>query len=133
MKPLAIWAVGVVAAFGALTGVTVATRETEQVLVVVDTSFQMQPVLNRVPSELDRIDDREYAEFALATVSRRVEVVHDFQAEFAFGNVEAFAPCDFAEVATLPEASTADERILITTSANECPLDDLDGWTIVEL
>ncbi len=133
MKPLAIWAVGVVAAFGVLTGITVATRETEQVLVVVDTSFQMGDVLSRVPGELDRIDDREYAEFALATVSRRSDVVHGYQPELELGRVEAIGPCEFDDVGISPAASTADERILITTSANECSLDDLDGWTIIEL
>lgn len=133
MKPLVIWAIGVVTAFGALTGITIATRETEQVLVVVDTSFQMGDVLRRVPGELDRIDDREYAEFALATVSRSSDVVHGYQPELELGRVEAVGPCEFDDVSISPAASAADERILITTSTNECSLDDLDGWTIIEL
>lgn len=133
MKTLVIWALGVAVAFGALTGVTVATRETEQVLVVVDTSFQMRDVLGRVPRELDRIDDREHAEFALAIVSRTSGVVHGYQSELELGPVEAFGPCEFDDIGISPAASTADERILITTSANECSLDDLDGWTIIEL
>ncbi|MFK8025328.1 MAG: hypothetical protein AB8G26_15330 [Ilumatobacter sp.] len=133
MKPLAIWTVGVLVAFGALTGITVATRETERVLVVVDTSFQMGEALGRVPAELDRIDDRDYAEFALATVSRRSEVVHDYRAEFEWSRVEAVGPCEFDEIEMSPATSTADERILITTSANSCSLEALEGWTILEL
>ena len=133
MKPLLIWAVGVVAAFGALTGVTAATRETEQVLVVVDTSLQMEDLVRRVPGELDRIDDREYAEFALATAGRLSEVVHGYQSELKLGPVQTFGACNFDDVGTFPAASTADEKILITTSTTECSLDDLDGWTIIEL
>lgn len=132
MKPFAIWAVGVVTAFAALAGVTTATRDAEQVFVVVDSSFEMDTVWSRVPAELDRIDDREYAEFAVATEKAPI---HGYQTDIDFPAVDAFAPCSFDEIDRFPAAASADERILITTTANEalCPTTGLDGWTIIYL
>ncbi len=129
MKPFAIWAVGVVTAFAALAGITTATRDTEQVFVVVDSSFEMREVWSRVTAELDRIDDRKYAEFAVATEKAPV---HDYQSEIDFPAIDAFAPCSFDEIDQFPAAASADERILITTSGS-CPTTDLKGWTIIYL
>lgn len=129
MKPLAIWAAAVVTAFAALAGVTTATRDTEQVFVVVDSSFPMRDVWTRVPAELDRLDDRKYAEFAVATEK---ESIHGYQSDIEFVGVEAFAPCSFDDIDSFPNASTADERILIT-SGDSCSTSELDGWTIIEL
>jgi len=47
--------------------------------------------------------------------------------------VDPFAPCTFEEIADEPLAQAADERILITTTANECSTEELAGWTIIEL
>ena len=129
MKPLAIWATGVLVAFAALAGVTTLTRDTEQVFVVVDSSFPMREVWSRVPAELDRIGNRDHAEFAVATEKA---LVHGYQADIDFTVADAFAPCSLDEINQFPGAATADERILIT-SANSCPTGDLDGWTIVFL
>ncbi|MEP1122462.1 MAG: hypothetical protein ABJH68_01060 [Ilumatobacter sp.] len=135
MKPLAIWAVGVVAAFAGLTAVTGATRDTEQVFVVVDTSQPMVGVLNRVPLELDRIDDREHTEFALATVGATSSSIHGYQSDLEWVSTEAFRPCSFEGINAFPDASSADERILVTNAQSiaDCSTDELDGWTVVEL
>jgi len=132
MKPLVIWATGVVAAFAALAGVTTATRGTEQVFVVVDDSFPMQEVINRVPAELDRIGDREYSEFAFATVGRGGSFVHGYQSDIDANPLAPFGPCSFDDFVDYPEASSADERILVTSSES-CFASELDGWTIIEL
>ncbi|MGB3734653.1 MAG: hypothetical protein WA964_06840, partial [Ilumatobacter sp.] len=133
MKPFVIWATGVLAAFAALAGVTTATRGTERVFVVVDTSQPMLDVIDRVPAELDRIARREYAEFALATVARRSRSIHGYQSDIDWVNVDgAFDVCSFDDIDSFPEASTADERILIT-SRDSCDTSELDGWTIIEL
>lgn len=129
MKPFAVWAASVVVAFGALAGVTTATRGTEQVFVVVDVSFPMAGLMTRVPAELDRIDDREYSEFALATIR---EPIHGFQSELVWAPKDAFAPCSIDDFTDYPDASSADERILIT-SAGSCLASELDGWTIIEV
>ncbi len=135
MKPLAIWAVGVVAAFAALTGLTGATRDTDQVFVVVDTSQPMGGVLNRVPGELDRIDDREHTEFALAIVGATSTSIHGYQSDLEWVDTEAFRPCSFEGINEFPAAASADERILVTNADNvaRCSTSELDGWTIIQL
>ncbi len=132
MKPFVIWATGVLAAFAALAGVTTATRGTERVFVVVDDSFPMEEVASQVLPELDRIDDREYSEFALATVGRVGSIVHGYQAEIDANPLDPAGPCSFDDFIDYPEAASADERILITSSKS-CFASELDGWTIIEL
>ena len=93
----------------------------------------MTPVLNRVPAELDRLDDEQYAEFALAFVrGTETQAIHGFQSELEWENQDAFRPCSFDDIESFPEASSADERILLTSSES-CPTDALDDWTIIEL
>jgi hypothetical protein len=130
VKPLVIWLSGLAVAFGLFAGVSAGTRDDEQVYVVVDSSFQMRPVWSRVPDELDRIDDRSDAEFALAIEKRSI---HGFRSELTLVGVEPFAPCTFAGLADDPAAEAADERILITTAANTCDIEQFAGWTIIEL
>lgn len=129
MKPLLIWSALVAVVFGGFAVVTTTTRATDQVFVVVDSSFPMREVWSRVPRELDRIDDRSYAEFALATEK---SPVHGYQDELVLGAVEPFAPCTFEEIDAYPDAAAADERILVTTPGS-CDTTELTGWTIVEV
>ena len=134
MKPLAIWIAVVAVVFGGYALVASLLRETEQVFVVVDTSFFMEANEPEVRRELDRIDDRDRSEFALATVRDRggSALVHSWQDQLALGGFQAFGPCSFAGVDQFPEASTADERILITTSTS-CDTSTLTDWTIITL
>jgi hypothetical protein len=131
VKPLLIWLAVVAVVFGAYALVTSVVRYTTQVFVVVDSSFQMRPVWSDAQLELDRIDDEEHAEFALATEKGPV---HSWQSELRLVGIDTFAPCDFSGIANSPEAQEADERILITTSPNaKCPTDALVDWEIIEL
>jgi hypothetical protein len=130
VKPLAIWIAVVAVVFGGFALVTNLTRDTERVFVVVDSSFQMQPVWSDVRRELDRIDDADYSEFALATEK---DPVHSWQPELELVGVEPFAPCTFDGIDQSTEAAEADERILITTSANTCDTNALVGWQIIQL
>jgi len=134
VKPLAIWIAVVAVVFGGYALVASLLRETEQVFVVVDTSFFMEAKEPEVRRELDRIDDRDRSEFALATVRDRggSVLVHGWQDELVLGGFQAFGPCSFAGIDQFAEASTADERILITTSAS-CDTTELTGWTIITL
>ncbi|WP_420451285.1 hypothetical protein [Ilumatobacter sp.] len=129
MKPFAIWFAVIAVAFGALAVTTVVTRRTEQVFVVVDSSFPMVPVWARVPSELDRIGARDHTEFALATEKRSI---HPYRAELGRPTGEPFAPCDFDALDAYADASVADDRILVTTPGS-CDTDGLTGWTVVLL
>ena len=135
MKPLAIWLAIVAVVFGGYALVASLLRETEQVFVVVDASQPMALLNNEIIVELDRIDDRDDAEFALVTISDRPSntgLVHSWQSELRWNNTPLFGPCSFADVDSFTEATDADERILITT-AGSCAPSTLAGGTVVEL
>jgi hypothetical protein len=133
VKPLAIWLAIVAVVFGGYALVASLLRETEQVFVFVDSSFRMEALDTEIVVELDRIDDRDNAEFALARgQDRSSELVHSWQPELRWTTTPLFAPCSFADIDTFTEADDADERILITT-AGSCDTSALTGWTVVEL
>ena len=67
---------------------------------MVDSSFQMRPVWSDVQLELDRIDDEDYAEFALATEKGPV---HSWQPELELVGSSAFAPCTFDGIDQFPK------------------------------
>jgi hypothetical protein len=134
MKPLAIWVAVVAVVFGGFALVTSSTRNTEQVYVVVDSSFFMKSVAADVPGELDRIDNAEYSEFALATTrDRSTTLVHSWQDQLTLARFEAFGPCSFEGIDQFPEAAEADKRVLITSSATECDTTALAAWTVIAL
>ena len=133
MKPLAIWLAIVAVVFGGYALVASLLRETEQVFVFVDSSFRMEALNNEIIIELDRIDDRDNAEFALARgQDRGSELVHSWQPELRWSTTPLFAPCSFTDIDSFTEATDADDRILITT-AGSCDTSALVGWTVVEL
>jgi hypothetical protein len=130
VRPFAIWLAAFVVVFGVFAFVTNNVRETDEVFVLVDSSFGMQDVWTRVAGELDRIDDERYSEFALATEKR---IVHDYQERLRIGDVVPFAPCDSDELARYPQIETADRLVMITTEGS-CLTEGLVGdWEIITL
>ena len=129
MKPLVIFLVIVTVGFGALALVTNATRSTDRVFVVVDSSFPMTEVWSDVDDELRAIGDRDHSEFALATEK---EFVHSWQADLRLGGVVPFAPCTFEGIEAHAAVAEADELILITTAAS-CDPSSLTDWEIIQL
>lgn len=129
MKPLAIFLVALLLAFGGLAAVITVSRDTARVFVVVDSSFPMREVWRQVPGALDTLDDAGYTEFALATEK---DLVHSWQERLRFRESRAYAPCDFADISAYAEAAEADEVVLITTPGS-CPTDGLAGWTVISL
>ena len=129
MRPLAIFLVGVLIAFGLVAAVIIVSRPTERVFVVVDNSFPMRSVTNQVQGALDEIESQDYAEYALATEKG---LVHSWQDSLVLRAPAAYAPCDFAGIGTHTEAEEADERVLITTSGS-CPTDGLTDWRVITL
>ena len=131
----AIWLAIVAVVFGGYALITSVVRETNQVFVVVDSSFQMRPVWSDVQLELDRIDNEEHAEFALATTRRDRSTRGS--PELDARRCRGVRAVRFRGDRRLtPEAADADERIFITTSANDetaCPTADLVDWEIIEL
>ena len=135
MKPLAIWVAIVAVVFGGYALVANLLSETEQVFVMVDASQPMELLTNDIIVELDRIDDRDDAEFALATISdsrSNSGLVHSWQSQLRWTTTPLFGRCSFADIDSFPEATDADERILITT-AGSCDTSNLADWTVVEL
>ena len=130
MKPLLIWLAVVAVVFGGYALITSAVRDTEQVFVVVDSSFQMRPVWSDVELELDRIDNEEHAEFALATEKGPV---HSWQPELDARRRRCRSRPARSRGSAFAEAIEADRRILITTSANDLPHHRLVDWEIIEL
>jgi len=130
VRPLAIWLAAFVVVFGAFAFVTNTVRETDEVFVLVDSSFDMRDVWTRVAGELDRIDDDRYSEFALATEK---SIVHGYQERLRIGDVVPFAPCDNDELDGYPQIETADRLVMITTEGS-CLTEGLEGdWEIITL
>ena len=130
MKPLAIWLLVVAAVFAILAVVaTMLPTDTKRVFVVVDSSFPMREVWDDVDDELDRIDNRDDAEFALATEK---DFIHTWRDELRLGSVEPFAPCTFEGIDASAEVIEADSLILITTSKS-CDSSQFVDWEIRHL
>lgn len=129
MKPLAIYLVALLLAFGGLATVITVSRDTERVFVVVDSSFAMRDVWRQVPGALDALDDAGYSEFALASEK---DLIHSWQERLRFRDSRAYAPCDFTGISAYAEAAEADELVLITTPAS-CPTDGLADWEVISL
>ena len=129
MKPLVIWLVIVAVVFGVLAVLTSVLRDTTRVFVVVDSSFAMSEVWSDARAELGDIDDRDHAEFALATEK---DFVHTWQSELRLGSVDPFAPCSFGDIENHAEVAEADDLILITT-ASSCDTSPFTEWEIILL
>ncbi len=134
MKPFAIWLAIVVVVFGGYALVSTSLQETSRVFVVVDTSVGMAAYDDEIRRELDRIEDRDDAEFALANASNQRSnsgLVHTWQSDLRWNAEQRFGGCSFDDIDTFPEAAGADDRIVITTSA--CDTSALVDWEIIVL
>jgi hypothetical protein len=134
VKPFAIWLAIVAVVFGGYALISASLQETSRVFVVVDTSVGMATYDDEIRRELDRIDDRGEAEFALANASNQRSnsgLVHTWQPQLRWNGAQRFGPCSFAAIESFDEAADADERILLTSSA--CDTSTLVDWEIVLL
>jgi hypothetical protein len=129
VRPLAIFLIGVLVAFGLVAALIVLSRPTERVFVVVDDSFPMRGLWSQVPGVLDELENEGYAEYALATEKG---LVHSWQDSLTLRAPAPYAPCGFAGINDHVEAGESDERILITTSAS-CPTEGLVDWRVIVL
>lgn len=134
MKALAIWLVGFVVVIGGLALGYHLMRQgsPDRVFVVVDGSFEMQRFWDEVPDLLDGLDDRRYAEFALAS-EKPSDRGHSWQATLDLGAIVPYGPRDLAclvEPVCYPEINDATELVIVT-NAPDADLAGLDGWTVV--
>jgi hypothetical protein len=133
VKPLLIWLAVVAVVFGGYALVSASLQETERVFVFVDVSNPMDGTDDEIRAELDRIDDRDDAEFALAFGRRGdSELLHSWAPELTWTTQPLFAPCSFDGLESFPEATEADDRILVTT-AGSCDTTALVDWQVVEV
>jgi hypothetical protein len=130
VRAFAIWLLGFGVAMATVVGITTSTRSTEQVFVLVDSSFAMDEVWGDVRLELDRLDDQRYAEFALATEK---ELVHSWRDELDLGDTTAFAPCDFDDATAYQQVGDAEELILVTTSGSCAQAAVGSEWEVIVL
>ncbi len=134
MKALAIWLGIVVVVIGTFSVGYHFWRDSnpDRVLVVVDSSFSMEEVWRQVPAELDDIDDRRYAEFALVTEK---EAIHSWSDTLDLGDVTPYAPRSFTaftEGDPYPEFEEASEVILMT-NADPAEVEDIADWKVVHI
>ncbi|MGF1664485.1 MAG: hypothetical protein ACFCVG_18820 [Kineosporiaceae bacterium] len=118
MRALAVWLPALALVLGGYAVLTdrALSDDPQQVLVVVDSSFDMEPYWRDAGSELADLDGERYTEYALATEK---DSVHGFQGELGdLDDVTPFAPCDAADALALPEAGTADRVVLVTTAGS---------------
>lgn len=128
MKPLAIWlGVFVVVVGGFFFGYDrFRAANPDRVFVLVDSSFQMEQDWRSVQGTLDDLDDRRYAEFALATEK---EPIHGWRNRLSLGAVAPYAPRELTGI-SYPEMSEATELVLVTNAA-ESELVGFENWEIV--
>ena len=124
MKSFLLWLGLCVVAFGATGGGYHAflSSSPHRLLVIVDSSFEMQPKWAQVPKLLKQIGQRPYTEFALATEKKPV---HQWSAKLSLGRISAYAPRNFATVNVGENAALiaeADRIIFISNApANSLP------------
>lgn len=132
MKAFVLWAAATLLGFGSLGGAYhwSLSENPRAVLVIVDSSFAMQPAWHRVARRLEEIADRRYSRFGLITEKSRV---HGWQAELGLGRLAPYAPRDLTRLAAadgFPELAEANE-VYFVTNAPDDQLEALPDWTIV--
>lgn len=132
MRAFALWLLLTLAGFGGLGGgYHLSLRgDPHRVLVVVDSSFVMKPDWHRVFGALDRIENRRYTQFALATEKGPV---HGYRGQLDARRLTPYAPRDFSRLENLENTSelAGAEEIILVTNAPASSTVGLSGWTIV--
>jgi hypothetical protein len=104
----------------------------QRVLVILDASFPMAAVWDRVPAVLDVLGRHRYSVCALATDKGRI---HGWRPSFELGRTVPYAPRDLKDLgqklqlAELGEASA----IYLITNASRDEVSSPSGWKIVHL
>ena len=90
-----------------------------RLLVIVDSSYEMQSMWSRVPKVLKQIGDRPYTEFALATEKKPV---HGWASRLDLGRISPYAPRNFSAIDSGDNArliANADSIVLISNVSKD--------------
>lgn len=132
MKLFATWTLTLILSFGMLSGGyhLYLNNNPRKILVVVDSSFAMQPVWRRIPPLLEQIDRRRYSVYGLITEKSRI---HGWTEQLNLGKVSPYAPRNFSGLneAKYPEIEDASE-IYLLTNAEASQLHDFQGWRVLQ-
>jgi len=132
MKLFATWALTFIVAFGTLSGAyhLYLNNNPRKILVVVDSSFAMQSVWNRIPQMLEHIDRRRYSVYGLITEKGRI---HGWTDQLNLGKVSPYAPRSFSGLSEVkyPEIAEASELYLVT-NAEAAQLHDFQEWRVLQ-
>ena len=132
MKLFATWMLTLILSFGMLSGAYhfYLNNNPRKILVVVDSSFAMQPVWHRIPPLLEQIDRRRYSVYGLITEKSRI---HGWTEQLNLGKVSPYAPRSFSGLneAKYPEIEDASE-IYLLTNAETAQLHDFQGWRVLQ-
>ena len=132
MKLFATWMLTLILSFGMLSGAyhLYLNNNPRKILVVVDSSFAMQPVWHRIPQMLKKIDRHRYSVYGLITEKSRI---HGWKDRLNFGKVSPYAPRSFSGLneAKYPEIEDASE-IYLLTNAEAAQLHDFQGWRVLQ-
>ena len=132
MKLFATWTLTLILSFGMFSGAyhLYLNNNPRKILVVVDSSFAMQPVWHRIPPLLEKIDRRRYSVYGLITEKSRI---HGWTEQLNLGKVSPYAPRSFSGLneAKYPEIEDASE-IYLLTNAEASQLHDFQGWRVLQ-
>lgn len=131
MRSFAVWLVMTLAIFGLVAGGYhwYLTNNPRRVLVVVDTSFPMQPYWKNVKSEIQNLASRRYTIYAVITEKQRI---HGWSRDLNLGTTKLFAPRNLSiltDQSKYPEFMDATEIHLIT-NASEARAQSPNNWIV---
>jgi hypothetical protein len=134
LKSFLQWLAFTVAGFGSLSGVyhLYLQENPSRVVVVLDSSFPMQPDQAQAIAILNEIGSRRYTEFSLYTEKGKV---HSWLPQLGVpDSLRFYAPRDWSQLSSLennPEFSAANETILITN--DPAAANQRTDWSVVHL
>lgn len=132
MKAFGNWVMAALCLFGAFSAGAhfYLDSHPRKILVILDSSFPMSVVWDRVPQVLASLEGHRYTRFALASEKGRI---HGWQTSVEPGRVIPYAPRDLADLRgrlQFPEAGEASEVVLITNAHPE-ELSQFKDWKTV--
>lgn len=103
-----------------------------KIMVVIDASFPMNQVWDRIPDALKKIENRKYTKYALATDKG---LIHGWMDEIMPGRTVPYAPRNLKNLEKrldLGEIKEAEEIYLLTNAGNN-EISGISGWKIIKV